>query len=177
MRDFLGRPSHQPQLFIKGITDEVDHIDVLFLAIRSDIEPMPGGTLIKDSKQCPTVIFHENPIANVSAIAIDGKGHPFSCVGDHERNQLFRELKGAIIVRAVGDEGRETIGAKVGMDHVIRGGFAGSIRARREIGGFFREIARFPQGTVDLVCGNMKEPLWSHTFRGQTKTCGRSQED
>ena len=52
-----------------------------------------------------------SPIADVLALAVDRQIAPEQGVGDHQRDELLRELIGPVVVRAVGNEDRQAVGA------------------------------------------------------------------
>jgi hypothetical protein len=45
------------------------------------------------------MVFDKQPVANVLAVAVDGKRLTLQGVEDHKRDQFFGELAGAVVVR------------------------------------------------------------------------------
>src|SRR5262249_36992940 len=98
MHDFKIRP-------LAGCTDIVD------LAWRAPLQDAPDcGTMIRDIK----------PVANILSVAIDRQRLPSESAVNDKGDQLFGELIGAIIVRAIGGEDRQAIRAVIGAHQMIR---------------------------------------------------------
>ncbi len=74
-----------------------------------------------------TMVDDVQPVAHVLAVAIDGHGLAFERVQNREGNQLFGKLVRTIVVGAVGGDGRQAVGVKVGAHEVIRAALGGSI--------------------------------------------------
>src|SRR5215831_7214628 len=64
-------------------------------------------------------VLHEKPIPLLQTVAVDRKGLVFECIGNHERDQLLRELKWAKIVRAAENDRGNSIGVGVGLDEMF----------------------------------------------------------
>lgn len=64
------------------------------------------------------MVFHIQPIPYLLPIAIDGQGLASQCVVDHQRNEFFGELKGALIIQAVGDQDRQAVRVIIGTHEV-----------------------------------------------------------
>ena len=56
------------------------------------------------------MVFHEEPVAHVLALAIDRQRLLVADVVDEERNQLFGELVRAVVIGAVRDNRRHAVG-------------------------------------------------------------------
>lgn len=69
------------------------------------------------------MVIDIEPVAYVGPAAIDGQGLSFQGMADHEGDELLPVLAGAVVIAAVGDRGRNPIGAGKGADEMVRGGF------------------------------------------------------
>lgn len=78
-------------------------------------------------------------------------------VVNDQRNQLFRELVGPVVVRAIGGQYRHPVGMEIGTNQMIRTGLGGGIGGVRLVGRGFGELAGRPEATVDLIGGNMQK--------------------
>ena len=77
---------------------------------------------------------------------------------DAERDELFREMVGAVVVGAVGGEYRQAVGVVVGTHQVVAGGLAGGVRAVGFVAvGFGEGGVVFGEGAVDFVGGDVEE--------------------
>src|SRR5699024_1974642 len=106
------------------------------------------------------MIFHVQPVADIFAIAVYRKVLSVKGVVDNQRNQLFRELIGPVIIAAVGDVGRETIGVHIRFHQHIGRSLAGGVGTVRIVGSRLIEVLPFFfQGAVHLIGGYMEKFL------------------
>ena len=70
----------------------------------------------------------------VGAVAVDRQRPAFERVERDQRDQLLRELPGAVVVGGVADHGRQPVGVVPGAHQVVGGGLAGGIGAARIVG-------------------------------------------
>src|SRR5262249_24008060 len=61
----------------------------------------------------PAVVLYIEPVALLHSVAVDRKRLALEGIGDHQRNQLFRELAGAVVIRAAQEDGSDSIGMDV----------------------------------------------------------------
>jgi len=66
-------------------------------------------------------VLDVEPVADVLPLAVDRKTLPFEHVQDHEGGELFEELVGAVVVRAVREGDGEVVGVVVGAHEVVGG--------------------------------------------------------
>ena len=100
----------------------------------------------------------EEPVADLLAVAVDGKRLALERVGDHERDELFGELEGAVVVGAVGDDGGQAVGVDPGADEMVAGGLGGGVGAVGREGRLLVEGRVVGgEGAVDLVGGDVEE--------------------
>jgi hypothetical protein len=104
------------------------------------------------------MIFDIKPVPHVEAFAVDGKGFIVQAVDNHERDQLFREMIGPVVVGTTGDSYREIVGTLISLYKQISSGFGAAVgRAgvdRRLFGEEeIRPVKR--QITVDFIGGNL----------------------
>jgi hypothetical protein len=59
------------------------------------------------------------PVAHVHAVAVDRQRFAASGVEDHQRNELFRELVGTVVVGAVGGQHRQAVGVVIGAHQMV----------------------------------------------------------
>src|SRR6185436_11538163 len=93
----------------------------------------------------------------VAAIAVDRQGAPLGGVEDHQGDQLLGELVGAVVVRAVRDQGRQAVGLVVGPDQVVGAGLGGGVGGVGRVRSGLGERARGSQTAVDLVGRDVEE--------------------
>ena len=86
------------------------------LAAPADIVLLARTAALQDQRpERPRMIIDIEPVAHVGAVAVDGQGLPLDGVEDQQRDQLLRELVGPVVVRAVGDQGRQAVGPVPGQ--------------------------------------------------------------
>ena len=88
--------------FVQQIADRAHHLDVRFLAVAADAIGLADAALGGDDDERAGVVVDVKPVAHVVAGAVDRKRLALEAVDDDERDQLFGEMVGAVIVRAVG---------------------------------------------------------------------------
>ncbi len=57
------------------------------------------------------MVFHIEPITNLVTLAINWQWLAIQRIEDHQRDQLLGEVVRAVVVRAVGDDGGQAVGA------------------------------------------------------------------
>ena len=91
-------------------------------------------------------------------VAVDGQRLALAGVADDQRDQLLRELAGAVVVRAVGDQRRQAVRVVGGAHQVVGGGLRRGVGAVRRVG---RRLAKRrvvgPERAVDLVGRDVQE--------------------
>ncbi len=70
------------------------------------------------------MVFDEEPVTDLLAVAVDGEGFTGESVVDDEGDEFFWEVVRPVVVGAVGGEYWETVGMVVGTDEVVAGGLA-----------------------------------------------------
>jgi hypothetical protein len=158
-----GTAFNLPEALVQIVADEVDHLNVLFFALAPDIVAFSQMSLVKNRHKGLAMVIHVDPVADVSSIAVYREIPAFCGIEDNERNQLFGELKGAVVIGAVGDNRRQPIGPMKGFDHVVRGSLACRVGAGGVIGGCLRRIHGSCDRTIHFVGRNVKKALLTQT--------------
>ncbi len=104
------------------------------------------------------MIVDVDPIAHVHAPAIDRQCLARRGLDDGERDELFGKLVGAVIVRAVGDDHRQAVGAVPRPRQMVGGSLAGGVGRIRVVARALGEAPLHAKGTIDLVGGDVDEP-------------------
>ncbi len=65
------------------------------------------------------MIFHKEPVAHVLTFAINGEWLTMTDIVDEKRYQFFRKLIRAVVVGAVGHDGRHSIRVMKGTDKMV----------------------------------------------------------
>lgn len=171
----------QGLVLLKCVKDPVTHLvnDVqidLFVA-AADVVHLAGSAFFQDQVNAAVVVVHVQPVPDLPAVAIHGDGFAGQDVGDHERDQFFGKLERAVVVGAVADGGVQAVGFVVRPDQVVGGGFAGGIGGVGGIGrGFRKRRVIGLQGAVNLVCGDVVEPVAGPGVFVQPDVAGRLEQ-
>ena len=154
---------------VHGLDDHLHDVYVLPLIEAADVVGIAGFAAVEDDVNGAGVVDHVEPVAHVLPFAVDGQGLAVADVVDEEGNQFFRELVGAVVVRAVGHQGGHAVGVVVGAHKVVAAGLGGAVGAVRVVfGGLQEEFAAVGGGAfrlvelqraVDLIGGNVVEAL------------------
>ena len=104
---------------VNGIDDDLDDVDVL---------PHDTATAVVDSRYLPLMeaevnatgmVFYKEPVAYVLALAIDREGLSVANVVDEQGYQFLRELVRSIVVRAVRNDSRHSVGVVERTNEVV----------------------------------------------------------
>ncbi len=144
--------------FLGNELDETaEEADVLPLVLAAYVVGAAGLSGFHDHPDCLVVVLDVKPVADVAPVAVHGKGLALEHVEDHEGDEFFGELVRAVVVRAVRDGERKTVGVPVGLGEVVACCLAGRIGRAGVVGGLFGEVALLPQGAKDLVGAHVVE--------------------
>ncbi len=98
------------------------------------------------------------PVAYLLAVAVDRQRLARLRVGDDQRDQLLREMVGAVVVGAVGGQRRHAVGVVVRAHQMVGRCLRRRVRAVRRIGrGFAERCIVRAQRAVHLVGGHVQE--------------------
>src|SRR5690554_1202702 len=104
---------------LEDVAEGVHDFDVLFFVMAADVVGFAGFAFGDDFVEGAGVIFHKQPVADLVAFAVDRERLAFQGVEDHQRDELFREVVGAVVVGAIGDQYRQAVGALPGSYQVV----------------------------------------------------------
>ena len=94
---------------IHGLDNHFDDIDILPLVETTDIVGLGNLTLVENHIDGTGMIYYIQPAAHILTLTIYRQWLAMTDVVDEQRNQLLRELVWAVVVRAVGHDGRHTV--------------------------------------------------------------------
>src|SRR3546814_7228790 len=97
-------------------------LNVRLLRISADIVGFPWSAPCKHGMQRPGMILDLEPITYVAAVAIDRQWFASQGTDDDQRNKLFGAMIRSVMVGAVCDQYRPSIGAAPGSNQMIRYG-------------------------------------------------------
>ena len=113
------------------LEDGLDDVDVGALIVATDIVDLADAALLQDQVDGMAVVLDVEPVADVLAVTVDRQLLVGQRVDDHQRDELFREVVRAVVVRAARDRRRDLVGTMVGHDEQVSTGLRSRIRARR----------------------------------------------
>ena len=180
---------HAAEELIHRLDDDLDDIDILPFVETADVVRLGNLSVMENHVDGAGMVFHEEPVAHVLALAVDRKRFLVADVVDEQRNQFFGELVRTVVVGTIRHDGRHAVGI-VERTHKMVGARLGcGIRGvRRVLGGLVEEVvtvgqvmfgARSRRGerrrdafrmvhlerTVDFIGRNMVEALALVLFR------------
>ena len=115
--------------------------------------------MAEDEVDGVAVVLDEEPVADVLAVAVDGDGALLKSAEEGEGDELFGELVGAVVVRAVRDREGEAVGVGVGASEVVAAGLRGGVGRAGVVGGGLGEGPVVAQAAEDLVGGDVVEAV------------------
>lgn len=152
------RNTRHIQLF-EDIADHLDNLDVSLFTATAYVVDLTHAALLKHKVYGLTVVLNIEPITDVFPFSVHRKGFPMEGISDHEGDELLRELIGAIVVGASGYDHWDAIGLVVGPTKQIGCSFTCRIGGVGKKRGFLGEASFFPQGPIDLIGGDLDEPV------------------
>jgi rod shape-determining protein MreD len=114
-------------------------VDVLPFTIAADTVRFTDPTLFQNERDRSRVILNIKPVTHLCPIAVHGHLLSLEKVGNREWDELFREMVGSVIIRAVREGNRQPKRVVVRPDEVIRPGLTCAIGASWVIGSSFME--------------------------------------
>ena len=157
LRGVAGTICPGPQL-VQQRADRADDFDVGLFVPAAHVVGLAQLAGLEYPADRAAVVLDIEPVAHLHAVAIDRQGFAGQCVDDHERDEFFGEVVGAVVVGAVGGEHRQAVGVVPGAHQVVAGGLAGGIRAVGFVAvGFGKGRFALGQRAVDLVGADMQE--------------------
>ena len=115
--------------FVEDGAQGMDDVEVGLFVPAADVVNLAHLARLKDAVDGAAVVFHIEPVADLLAVAVNGQRLAGQGIVDDQRDELFREVVGAVVVGAVGGEYRQAIGVVVGTHQVVAGGLARGVRA------------------------------------------------
>ena len=131
---------------IHRLDDDLDDVDVLPFVEPADIVRLGNLSVMENHVDSAGMVFHEEPVAHILALAVNRKRFLVADIVDEQRNQLFGELVRTVVVGAVRHDGRHAVGVVERTHEVVGARLGCGIRAvRRVLGGFVEEIVTVSQ--------------------------------
>ena len=126
--------------------DDLDDVDVLPFVEATNIVRLGNFAVVENHVDGAGVVFHEEPVANVLALAVNRKRLLVADVVDEQRNQLFGELVRTVVVAAIRHDGRHAVSVMERTHKVVGTRLGCRIRGvRRVLCGFVEEVVTVGQ--------------------------------
>lgn len=136
-----------------------DDLEVRLFVQPTNVVGFTYATALQHEPDRRGVILNIEPVADLPAIAVDGKRFALKGVEDHQWDQLLGEMIGTVVVRAVGGQRQEFVRVMISADQVIAGCLRRGVRRVRSEWRFLCERGIFgPQRPVHFIGRDMEEP-------------------
>ena len=106
--------------FIQDSADGLNYVEVRALVAAADIIRFTKPPFNKDQVKRSGMILDIEPVADIGALPIDWKRLTLQRIENDQRNQLFRKMVWSIVIRAVRNDNRKTIGSMPRHGQMIR---------------------------------------------------------
>src|SRR5262245_38654438 len=113
--------------FIDQIADHFHQAEVLPFVLTGNIVNLADATAREHLPQRLSVVAHIKPVAHVQSVSVNRDGLAREYLLNDDWNELFGMLIGAVVVRAIRDEGRQAVGVMERPDEHVRAGLAGGV--------------------------------------------------
>ena len=124
------RAAEQP---IDSLDDDLDDVDVLPFVEAADVVGFGNLPVMENHVDGAGVVFYEEPVAHVFALAVNRQRLLVADVVDEQRNQLFGELVRTVVVTAVRDNCRHAVGVVECAHKMVGARLRCRIRAMRRV--------------------------------------------
>lgn len=104
---------------VNGLDDDTDDVDVLPFVEATDVIGLGNLAFVEDGVDCTGVVNDIEPVAHVLALSIDRQRFAVTDIVDEQRNELFGELVGTVVVGTVGHDGGHSVCVMIGTDEVV----------------------------------------------------------
>ena len=121
------------QELIDGLDNDLDDVDVLPFVEPADIVRLGNLPVMENHVDSAGVVFHEEPVAHVLALAVNRQRLLVADVVDEERDELLGELVRTVVVGAVRHDGRHAVGIVERANEVVGASLRSGIRAMRRV--------------------------------------------
>ena len=119
--------------------------------MSANVIDLAHSTLVDDQVNGLAVILHIQPVSDIQPLPVYRQRLICQCIGNHQRDQLFREMIRSIVVGAPTDGHRKSVGSIVRLNQQICRCFGAGIRRTGMDRRFFGEEEIRPvQGQVAI---------------------------
>ena len=108
--------------------DQFYNIDIPHLIMAADIINLTDAASSKDQVDRLAVILHIKPVSDIETLAVYRERLIMQRIGDHQRDQLLRELIRTVVVGAAADRHRKAIGPMICKDKQVCGSLRCAVR-------------------------------------------------
>ncbi len=155
------RPS---ELTVNRLDDGLYDVNVFPLVESADVVCFGDCALVKNQLDCPCVILHIEPVADILALAIDRKWFAMADIVDKERNKLLGKLIRAVVIRAVRHDAWHPICIVICTNKVVAACLGSRIRRMRVVlRGLVEEVLAVRQ--MMLIRAGLGRKRWLDAFR------------
>ena len=139
---------------IDGLDDDLDNVDVLPFVESADVVCLGNLPVMENHVDGAGVVFDEEPVAHVLALAVNRKRLLVADVVDEERDELLGELVRTVVVAAVRHDCRHAVGVVERANEVVGTGLRSGIRAvRRVLRRLVEDVVAVSQVVLAGACG------------------------
>ena len=142
---------------VEDATDRLDHFEIRALVVSAYIVCLARHALLVHQAERGDMVVDMQPVANVGALAIDRQRLAVQAIEDDQRNELFGEMVGTVVVGTVRDQRRQAVGVVPGADEMVGSSLRGGVGRMGRVGRLFGEESRFAQRTIHLIRGDVLE--------------------
>src|SRR4051794_16625191 len=111
--------------FVEQRANPGHDVEIGALAVAADRVALAGAAPRQHGMEGAGVVLDMQPVAYIVAVAVDRDALAVQSFENRERDQLFGKMIGAVIVRAVAQDGRQAERLMPGAHKMIRGGIGG----------------------------------------------------
>ncbi len=144
--------------FVQQRAHRFDDLDIGLFVPAAHIVDLTQSPGFKHTADRTAMVLDVQPVAHLHSVAVHRQGLARQRVDDHQRDEFFGKVVGAVVVAAIGGQHRQAVGVLPSAHQVVAGGFARTVGAVGLVTvGFGESGVVFAQRAIDLVGGNVQK--------------------
>ena len=97
----------------------MDDVDVRLLVPATDVVGLTQVACVQHAADGAAMVFDVEPVADLHTVAIHRQRFARQRIDDHQWDEFFRKMVGAVVVAAIGGQHRQAVGVVPGAHQMV----------------------------------------------------------
>ncbi|MNN28749.1 hypothetical protein D3C81_1423280 [compost metagenome] len=133
------------------LQNRLDDMHIRTLVVAADVVHFSQDTFMDDQINRAAMVLDVEPVPNIHPVTVHRKRSIRKCAGDHQRDQLLREVIRTVVIRAAGNIDRQAEGLMVRAHQQVASRFTCGVRAVWRKRSLFRKESGSAQRSIHLI--------------------------